>query len=143
MSSVMTQSTSGVALMAPPLAHPKAGFWLRMGAAALDSILMLIAAAVVGPLVLIVALVYFTGMWAWKGTTIGGIVLKLQVVRSDGGPITFMVALVRALSAAFSVVALFLGFFWIGWDPEKQAWHDKIAGTDVVRLPHSMPLVCL
>jgi uncharacterized RDD family membrane protein YckC len=26
-----------------------------------------------------------------------------------------------------------LGFFWIAFDPEKQAWHDKIAGTVVVR----------
>jgi uncharacterized RDD family membrane protein YckC len=38
---------------------------------------------------------------------------------------------------------LFLGFFWIIWDAEKQGWHDKIAGTVVVRLPRGMPLVCL
>jgi hypothetical protein len=36
----------------------------------------------------------------------------------------------------------FLGFFWIGWDRDKQGWHDKIAGTVVVRVPKSTSLVC-
>jgi uncharacterized RDD family membrane protein YckC len=122
---------------------PRAGFWERMGAAFLDMVIVGILGGVLGPLCFVVWLAYFAGMWAWKGTTIGGIVLKLQVVRYDGGPVTFLVALVRGLAAAFSVVVLFLGFFWIAWDRDKQGWHDKIAGTVVIRLPHSMPLVCL
>jgi len=123
---------------------PRAGFWERMAAAFLDVVLVSILGALVGgpPLGLLVALAYFTGMWAWKGTTIGGIVLKLKVVRLDGRPVTFSVALVRGLSAAFSVVVLFLGFLWIAWDRDKQGWHDKIAGTTVVRLPHTQSLVC-
>ena len=82
-------------------------------------------------------------MWAWRGTTIGGIVLGLKLVRLDGQRITFVVALVRGLAAAFSVVVLFLGFLWITWDRDKQGWHDKIAGTVVLRLPRGTPLVCL
>jgi hypothetical protein len=61
-----------------------------------------------------------------------GVVLKLKVVRLDGQPITFPVALVRGLAAAFSVVVMFLGFLWIAWDKEKQGWHDKLAGTVVI-----------
>jgi uncharacterized RDD family membrane protein YckC len=53
------------------------------------------------------------------------------------------VALVRGLGAALSVVVLFLGFFWIAWDPDKQGWHDRIAGTVVIRLPRGTPLVML
>jgi DNA-directed RNA polymerase specialized sigma24 family protein len=34
-------------------------------------------------------------------------------------------------------------FLWIIWDRDKQAWHDKIAGTEVVLLPRSVPLVCI
>jgi uncharacterized RDD family membrane protein YckC len=34
----------------------------------------------------------------------------------------------------FSVAVLGLGFFWIARDPERQAWHDKIAGTYVVKI---------
>jgi len=127
-----------------------------MGAAFLDIVVVgfitgiahgplgFVLAFVTGPPVfLIVALAYFAGMWAWKGTTIGGIVLKLHVVRCDGQPVTFMAALVRGLAAALSVIVLFLGFLWIAWDPDKQGWHDKIAGTIVVRLPRSLPLVCI
>lgn len=95
------------------------------------------------PFGFIIALAYFVGLWAWRGTTIGGIVLKLKVVRSNGTPLTFVVALVRGLAAAFSIIVLFLGFLWIAWDKDKQGWHDKIAGTEVVRLPRSLPLVCI
>ena len=131
--------------MPEALAFPKASFWERMGAAFLDVALVGILGGIVHatPLGLLVALAYFAGMWAWKGTTIGGIVLGLKVVRLDGQPVTFVVALVRALAAAFSVFVLFLGFLWIAWDSDKQGWHDKIAGTVVVRLPRGTPLVCL
>ena len=67
----------------------------------------------------------------------------LKVVRMDEQPVTFAVALVRALAAAFSMVVFFLGFLWIAWDAERQAWHDKIAGTVVLKLPRGTPLVCL
>jgi uncharacterized RDD family membrane protein YckC len=37
----------------------------------------------------------------------------------------------------------FLGFFWIAWSKDKQGWHDSIAGTDVIRVSRTLPLVCL
>jgi len=127
------------------LTLPRASFWERMGAAFLDLILVSILGSIVGVFVLflLVALAYFAGMWTWKGTTIGGIVLNLKVVRLDDQPVTFVVALVRGLAAAFSFIVLFLGFFWMIWDRDKQTWHDKIAGTVVVRQPRGVPLVCL
>jgi uncharacterized RDD family membrane protein YckC len=126
------------------LAYPRAGFWERMGAALLDMVLVGILAALVHfpPFGLVIGVVYFAGMWAWKQTTIGGIVIGLKVVRIDGQRFTFVTAIVRALAAMFSVVVFFFGFLWIGWDVEKQGWHDKIAGTVVVRLPRGVPLVC-
>jgi uncharacterized RDD family membrane protein YckC len=125
--------------------YPRASFWSRMGAAFLDIVLVSLVTFRVGgpPLAFLVALAYFAGMWTWKGTTVGGIVLGLKVVRLDGGPVTFAVALVRSLGAAFSGIVLFLGFLWIAWDPEKQGWHDRIAGTVVVKLPRGTSLVCI
>jgi len=127
------------------LNFPRASFWERLGAAFLDVIIVSILGALVGgpPLGFLVALAYFAGMWAWKGTTVGGVVLNLKVVRLDDKPVTFTVALVRGLASALSVIVLFLGFLWMIWDREKQTWHDKIAGTVVIRLPRGMPLVCL
>jgi uncharacterized RDD family membrane protein YckC len=127
------------------LSYPKAGFWERMAAAFLDVVLVSILGAMTHEPVLwlLISLAYFAGMWTWKGTTIGGIVLGLKVARLDGRPLTFVVALVRALAAAFSVIILFLGFLWIAWDADKQGWHDRIAGTVVLQLPRGTPLVCL
>jgi uncharacterized RDD family membrane protein YckC len=140
-----TDAPAGAAPIAPPASvlYPRAGFWERMGAGFLDMALISLTAALIGPISMLVALAYFSGMWAWKGTTLGGIVLNLQVVREDGQPLNFLTAFVRCLAALFSIAALFLGFFWIGWDRQKQGWHDKIAGTVVVRLPKAISLVCI
>lgn len=156
-----TQTASGAAPVVPPPSHellscPKAGFWERMGAAFLDIVVVGVITGIAHglfrllpafvnfpPIFLYIALAYFAGMWAWKGTTVGGIVFKLHVVRQDGRPLTFPAALVRGLAAGLSVMVFLLGFLWIVWDDNKQGWHDKIAGTIVVRLPRSIPLVCL
>lgn len=39
----------------------------------------------------------------------------------------------RAMSLPLSVLPGLLGLFWIGWDRRRQAFHDKLAGTLVVR----------
>lgn len=127
------------------LALPRASFWERMGAGALDLILITIVSNLV-PIPMAFALyslAYFAGMWFWKGTTVGGILLNLKVVRTDAQPLTWPVCLVRALAAAFSTIVLFLGFFWIAWDRDREGWHDKLAGTAVVKLPKAMPLVVI
>jgi len=123
------------------LAYPKAGFWERIGAGFLDFVLVGFACALLHPIAPLVALAYFSGLWAWKGSSIGGIVLGLKVVRLDGQAVSFPVALVRALAGAFSMLVVFLGILWIAWDPEKQGWHDKIAGTVVLKLPRGTPLL--
>jgi len=140
----VSAAPSPTTTLPPPqaLAYPRAGFWERMGAGFLDMVLVGLSTALVGPFAILAAIAYFSGMWAWKGTTVGGIVLNLQVAREDGQPLSFLTAFVRSLAALFSAFVFFLGFFWIGWDRDKQGWHDKIAGTVVVRLPKSISLVC-
>jgi uncharacterized RDD family membrane protein YckC len=80
-------------------------------------------------------------MWKLRGATIGGIVFDLQVVRQDGQPIDWVTAIVRALSCFLSLAPAGLGFIWIAFDGDKQAWHDKIAGTVVVRTSKRVSLV--
>ena len=72
-------------------------------------------------------------MWKLRGTTVGGIVFDLHVVRVDGRPLEWETAIVRALGCFLSLAVVFLGFIWIAFDDNHQAWHDKIAGTVVVR----------
>jgi hypothetical protein len=120
---------------------PRAGFWKRLAAAVLDLLLLSLLLPFVHAFFIPIAIAYFIIMWTWKGTTIGSIALGLKIVRTDGRPINFAVALVRSLSSLFSATVLFLGFLWTAWDAEKQAWHDKIAGTVVVKTPKGMALV--
>ena len=84
-------------------------------------------------------LIYRIAHWSWQGTTVGGIICRLRVARIDGAPIRFTEAAVRGLSSILSTLVVGLGWLWILWDPERQAWHDKIAGTLVVRVPSDWP----
>jgi uncharacterized RDD family membrane protein YckC len=132
-------SAATAARAVPPVAAaslPRAGFWLRMGALLIDVVLVAIVASIVhadGHMLVLVLAAYGALMWKLRGTTIGGIICNLQVVRADGRPLDWSTAIVRGLSCLLSLVAAGLGFFWIAFDPEKQGWHDKIAGTLVVR----------
>jgi uncharacterized RDD family membrane protein YckC len=67
-------------------------------------------------------------------------ICHLRVVRVDGRPLRFVDGLVRGLSGLFSIVAAGIGFLWILKDPERQGWHDKIAGTFVVKVPRDYPV---
>ncbi|HAV64231.1 MAG TPA: hypothetical protein DCY13_17925 [Verrucomicrobiales bacterium] len=123
---------------------PRVGFWPRFGASLLDFILVMVAVSL--PLgqpefFPIVWIFYHLGMWAWRGTTLGGIVFSLRIVRLDGRPFDLVTAIVRLIGATLSLFVAGLGFFWASWNPEKQSWHDMIAGTVIVRTPRSMPLV--
>jgi len=128
------------AAAAPPAvtaAAPRAGFWIRMVALLLDALLVGIVMHLFNHLFhaeLLVLAIYGAAMWKLRGTTIGGIVFDLQVVRLDGREIDWETAIVRALGCFLSLAVAGLGFFWIAFDDAKQAWHDKIAGTVVVRV---------
>ena len=120
---------------------PRAGFWIRTGALAIDGILVVLVLFWKGPFILPILAVYGAVLWKLRGSTIGGIILGLTVVRLDGRPVDWGTAWVRALACFFSLAVIGLGFIWVAFDPEKQSWHDKIAGTTVVRSPKGVSLI--
>jgi uncharacterized RDD family membrane protein YckC len=133
------------------LRFPRASFMDRIVAFALDAILVAIVNGVLvsgyfafgrGPdnTYLLFLFAYHVAFWAWKGTTLGGIICNLRMVRTTGEHPRFIDALVRGLSAIFSVAALGIGVFWMLSDAERQMWHDKFAGTVVVKLPRELVL---
>lgn len=127
----------------PLTSMPRVGFWMRIAATLIDVIVVGIIGSVLflSDWFLLLFAVYCAVLWVTKGTTIGGIVFGLKVVRLDEGPVDWSVSIVRVLAGFLSLVVAGLGFIWVAFDPEKQSWHDKIAGTIVVRTPRGGSLV--
>ena len=114
-----------------------AGFWLRTIAWGIDIALIATGALVLFrlPGVFLLwpgAFLYFT-VCNKLGSSIGKATLGLRVISVDGRPIDWFRATLRSVSWLVSLVPMGLGLFWIGWDGQKQGWHDKVSGTMVVK----------
>jgi len=120
---------------------PRAGFWLRLLATVLDIIPFALIIPFTGAAWILVWTAYHIAMWTWRGCTLGGLVLGLKLVRLDGRPVDLPVAIVRGLASYFSLVTMLVGFFWAGWSRDKQSWHDMMAGTVMVKVPRTAPLI--
>ncbi|GAA5188919.1 RDD family protein [Ferrimonas gelatinilytica] len=132
-----------------------AGFWIRFGASIIDSIILI---AVTLPLLILIygeqywesdafilgvphfvinwifPLVATVLFWVYKSATPGKMAVKTKVVDSKtGNPPSVQQSLIRYIGYYISLLPIGLGFFWVAWDSKKQGWHDKIAGTVVIR----------
>ena len=132
-----------------------AGFWIRVGAALIDTVIFLVVFSV--PLTLIYGAGYWsaeqsvTGFWdvliryiapivitvwfwiKYLGTP-GKMVLRLRVVDAETGrAMTTPQAIGRYFGYYVSILPFMLGFIWVGIDKKKQGFHDKLAGTVVLR----------
>ena len=126
----------------------RAGFGIRLLAYIIDVIILAIVSAVVtlvfgaagdagqtiaGVINAVIGLAYTLYFWSTSGATPGKSVLGLRVVAIDGSPMNITKAIMRLIGYVVSSVVLFLGFIWIIFDGQKQGWHDKIAGTYVIK----------
>jgi uncharacterized RDD family membrane protein YckC len=124
----------------------KAGFWIRTFAYIIDGIGVGIVSSAISSIVsrdstassglnLLLGLAYFAYFWSAQGggQTLGMRVFNLKVIRTDGSALTITQALIRYIGLFISFVCLFIGVIWVAFDAEKQGWHDKIAGTYVIR----------
>ena len=137
------------------------GFWMRVLASIVDSILM---AIVTTPLLIVIGLAVgsragFSGrgitpvggllemlinwvlpavivvtFWIMRGATPGKMLISAKIVDAETGaePSTGQY-IGRYFGYFLSSIVFGLGLMWVGWDPRKQGWHDKLAGTVVVR----------
>ncbi len=117
---------------------PLASFLSRVGAVALDFTPFVIIGQALDTgalLTLLMFLVYNTAMWAWRGTTVGGMICRVRVIRTDGRALAPQDGVVRGIASVVSIAFLGLGWIWAAWDEKRQSWHDRAAGTYVVRDP--------
>ena len=149
-----------------------AGFWVRMFASMVDSIL--IAFITVPLLIMIYGTQYFVGtddpevpvvwfegpdeiliidiffiivcilFWIYKSATPGKMVVHAKIVDAKTGqPPSAVRCIVRYFGYIISFLPLGMGFIWIAFDKKKQGWHDKLAGTVVIKPVHTMAEVKL
>jgi uncharacterized RDD family membrane protein YckC len=76
---------------------------------------------------------YFVFLEGYGGKTIGKMVMGIKVIGDDGGSIDIVKAFTRWAFSFFSASFFFVGFLWALFDTKSQTWHDKIAGTLVVK----------
>ena len=134
---------------------PKAGWWIRFIALFIDSlivgipggIIVAILAGVVGKdasgviivlygLFILAEIAYFVYFWSRpEGQTLGMKMFNIRVVKTDGSPLTVGGAIVRYIGYIVDsiIFGLPIGYLWAAFDSNKQAWHDKMAGTYVVK----------
>lgn len=131
------------------------GFWLRVWASVIDSILVLLVlvpltAAVYGwnyfmmathdagivdflvswvlPAMVVLA------FWTAKNATPGKMAISATIVDArTGAPPGTGQHIGRYMGYFLAVIPFGLGLLWVAFDPKKQGWHDKLAGTVVVR----------
>lgn len=132
------------------------GFWPRVAAAVVDAILL---SAVAAPLLLlfyeqsflvnsssnsilvqllivgVVPPVAITTFWIRRHATPGKMAISAIIIdEKTAGPPSIWQHVGRYCAYFLSALPLGLGFFWIAFSPKKQAWHDRLAGTLVVRI---------
>ncbi len=132
-----------------------AGFWLRFLALLIDTLILMpivytlaytvygsayftSAAFIQGPADLIINYVLpiavTIAFWKWKSATPGKMILNLKIVDTNGGQPSTGQFVGRYFAYLVSMLPLFLGYFWVAWDRHKQAWHDKLARTYVIKV---------
>jgi len=139
-----------------PDAPRYAGFWIRVVAWLIDAIALGVLTSAFTPFVgppgvvmdgsrvvvdpganamgALIGLIYFVGMWSWRGQTIGMMPFRLWVARLEDGRNPDVVgAFLRYVGLIVSFAVVCLGVIWVAFDHRKQGWHDKLAGTLVVQ----------
>lgn len=131
------------------------GFWSRVWASLIDTVLSML---VIMPLMLLIyGKAYFesTGLivgvadgliqwviwpaviiafWAIKQATPGKMAVSAVIVDAKTGQTPSLGQLIgRYLGYYVSLVPFGLGIIWVAFDAKKQGWHDKLAGTVVIR----------
>ena len=128
-----------------------AGFWIRLVATLIDTAILegaswllalplphsingLVLQGVEAGIYTLIATPYFVwGHYKYQ-TTPGKRVLKLYVVRADNGlRITLTQSWLRAVGYLLSYIPVGCGYLMAAFNSRKQALHDVIAGTVVVR----------
>jgi uncharacterized RDD family membrane protein YckC len=131
------------------------GFWARVVAIFIDAVLLMVIefplllafygsayftvdSGVQGPVDFMLDFVFPTVatilFWFWKQATPGKMAFSAKIVDAETGKEPSIGQYIgRYFAYIISAIPFCLGFIWVAFDSKKQGWHDKLAGTVVVR----------
>lgn len=142
-------------------ASPPAPLWRRLAAALYDGFLMigafmfaLLLEVIIrdtllglpvnrhlhGMMALALWFGYFGWSWTHTGQTLGLRAWRLHLRKDNGSRLTWREAFIRYSVSWLSWGAAALGILWCLVDRRNRAWHDLIAGTEMVVLPKGVNL---
>lgn len=136
------------------MTNTKIGFWRRVVSLIYESLLLLAVlfiasfifhlifrdptAAYFRPLfqlyLLVVMGYYFTWFWTRGGQTLAMQTWKMRVVTTDGKKLNQRQAIIRYLSAVVGILFFGCGLFWAIFDRKHLYLHDRLAGTQIVKV---------
>lgn len=130
------------------------GFWYRVGASLIDTIILVIGIILLfmtafgvdslrspelvpGKVTFLIywvfPAIYTFGFWMWRLATPGKMAISAEIRDADTGGVPSLPQwILRYLGYFLSTIPLGLGFLWVAFDSRKQGWHDKLADTVVV-----------
>ena len=131
------------------------GFWPRVGASVLDTLLLIVVMypllvavygwayfasekLIQGPADVLISFVLpaIAIVWFWlkRGSTPGKDAISAKIVDAKtGNAPTLGQLVIRYLGYYVSALPLGLILLWVAINPRKQGWHDKLAGTVALR----------
>ena len=133
-----------------------AGFWIRVAASIIDSIILVLVTSPI--LYSIYGKEYFKSeglvagywdiiikwifpavavivFWIYKSATPGKMIMGIKIIdMKTGNPPSTSQSIIRYLGYYVSMIPLMLGIIWVAFDEKKQGWHDKLAGTVVIKI---------
>lgn len=78
---------------------------------------------------------YLTWFHVTYGQTPGKMMFRIRVIQMDGYPNGWKTVILREIFGRIvSMIVFCLGYIWVAFDFRKQGWHDKIAGTYVIKV---------
>jgi uncharacterized RDD family membrane protein YckC len=132
--------------------HGHAGFWRRLAAFLIDSLLLnavgftlallvemvapndLLAQANILPVDLMIAWAYYALLESSPAqATVGKMALEIYVTDRRGDPIDFRHASIRWWAKLLSTLVLMIGWLMVAFTPQKRGLHDMVAGTLVLK----------
>jgi uncharacterized RDD family membrane protein YckC len=136
-----------------PLTHTGelayAGFWVRVAALLIDSLILCLAVGVVvggiaaiaqdATVIILAYVVIIPAIFAYyvlldssaKQGTFGKQAMGIKIGKANGERITGINALGRVFARSLSGMILYIGYIMVAFDAKKQGLHDKLANTYV------------